>query len=89
MEEESLTCKADPLWGEKLLNLVIDGGNFGRAADHGEESTLKRWTRERKSSAKYKSFDLVEYFWLEISYWHAFCCFMPQRIKRRKISIRK
>lgn len=89
LKKESLPCEKDPLWGGKLLNLAIGGGNFGHSADHGEESSLKRWSRERKSSLRYKNFDFFEYVWFEMCYWYVFARFMPQRIKQRKLSLRK
>ncbi len=86
--EEELISTPDEKWGEKLRNLVLNGGNFGKAVDRENESLAEYWLHNRKNALKLSKFDFAEAVWYEINYWKTFLAYTPRRIKQRKLSFR-
>lgn len=88
LDDRLTLCKNDEKWGEELLKQIDVGGNFGKFAKKSEVHFVN-WKKNRKHSLYFIKFDFMESLWFEICYWRVYMRFMPQRIKQRKLSLRK
>lgn len=87
LESGRMLCKADARRGKWLLDGVMVGGNFGRYA-HQEQGIWRGFFASRWRRMKLMRFNFWEVFWIEFSYWKTIAKTLPERIRRRKLSLR-
>lgn len=87
MPDEFLICPPDQQRGEKLLHVVMNGGNFGWFSDDYSTPVFKRWLNDRKRAIRLMKFDFWEAFWHEILYLKTTLYLIPRRIKRGRIAL--
>ena len=97
LPREQMICAPDKGRGKRLYKIVMEGGNFGRSSSkcggrdaanaHGNRSMLKRWLGNRRRALSWFTFDPLNTVLGELHYWKATLSLMPERIRRRKISL--
>lgn len=85
--ENQLLCPVDKKRGKKLLNVVMNGGNFGRYAADYRVPVLKRWIIDRKRFIWLLKFDATEAIWHELRYWKTTISLIPRRIRRGRVAL--
>ena len=89
LSRELMLCPPDLKRGMRLYKLAFRGGNFGKYAPKNskKEYLLKSWFRERLLSIQWFCFDPFNTVVKELLYWKKTISLMPERIRRRKISL--
>jgi len=88
LDRDHTLCESCEKWGAELLKQIGLGGNFGKFAKK-SKTHFENWENDRKRFFKCMKFNLVESIWSEIDYWRIYISFVPERIKQRKLSLRK
>lgn len=73
--------------GQKMLDIIKAGGNFGKYGWQEEGSIWKRWFIWKRQTWSLWSFDPWEIPWIEFRYWRIFFERIPLRIKHRTLSL--
>ena len=89
LPREQMLCAPDKWRGKRLYKIVMEGGNFGRAKRNarGKRPVLKRWLGNRLQNLSWFTFDPLNTILSELQYWKTTISLMPERIRRRKISL--
>jgi hypothetical protein len=92
LPREQMICAPDKGRGKRLYRIVMEGGNFGRGKRNGvntrgKRPVLKRWLGNRLRALSWFTFDPLNTILGEIQYWKDTLSLMPERIRRRKISL--
>lgn len=89
LPREQMICSPDKGRGKRLYKIVMDGGNFGRGKRdaRGKRPVLKRWLGNRLRDLSWFNFDPLNTILGELQYWMNTLSLMPERIRRRKISL--
>lgn len=89
LPREQMICAPDKGRGKRLYRVVIEGGNFGRGKRNarGKRPVLKRWLENRLRNLSWFTFDPLNTILGELQYWKDTLSLMPERIRRRKISL--
>ena len=82
-----MLCEADSYRGEWMLEIVMEGGNFGRFAPTVQHNVWRRFFLSKKERLKMMQFDFWEVLWTEVSYWNTIFTTIPERIRHRTISL--
>ena len=86
-DSELMVCKPDVYRGEWMLSEIMDGGNFGFYAPRAQHGIWRRFFMVRRRQLKLMRFDFWEIFWMEVNFWKVFIRTVPERIRRRKLSL--
>lgn len=89
LDEKYFLCAPDPRRGEKLLNVILTGGNFGWYAEDFRQPVFARWCKDRVRALRLLSFDFSESVWHEIRYLGDTLPLVPRRIKMRRLALGK
>ncbi|MBO6068921.1 MAG: nucleotidyltransferase family protein [Bacteroidales bacterium] len=87
LDEEHTLCAPDAFRGEWMLRDVMSGGNFGHHSGNNRLGIWKRFFRSKSRKAGLTRFDFREVFWMEINYWITIIRTLPERIRRRSLSL--
>ena len=89
LPRERMICAPDEERGRLLYRIVMEGGNFGRGKRKisGKRPVFKRWLDNRLHALSWFTFDPLNTILGELQYWKATLSLMPERIRRRKISL--
>lgn len=88
LDEDLMICEKDEWRGKWMLRGIMAGGNFGHYADRQQAGLWHRWIAERTRRLRLTRFDFWEVVWMEIRYWQTIVRTVPERIKRRKLSLK-
>lgn len=89
LDPERMLCPVDSRRGNLLLNVVMNGGNFGHHADDYNVPVFTRWQIDRKRFLKMLKFDKSDAVWHELLYWKHTLSLIPRRIRRGRIALGK
>lgn len=89
LPREQMLCAPDSKRGLRLYKIVIDGGNFGRSSSkkNQKQFVLKRWFKNRMNAFSWFCFDPLNTILSELQYWKNTLTLMPERMRRRKVSL--
>ena len=89
LSRELMLCPPDIKRGLRLYKLAFSGGNFGKYASKKapKEFVLKSWFLRRVHAIQWFGFDPLNTILREIMYWKITISLIPERIRRRKISL--
>lgn len=88
LNRDLMLCEPDEFRGKWLLNVAVEGGNFGRYEIEEKMNFVRRWFKKRIFIFNRAKFDFWEVLWCSLDYWPQFVRDIPLRIKLRKLSIR-
>ncbi len=88
LERDCMLCEPSERYGKWMLEVILEGGNFGHYFKAQNGSFVTWWFGKRWRSIKMSPFSLTDVFWAEVAYWRTFASTLPIRIKLRKFSIR-
>jgi len=80
--------KPDRRMGRKLLLDILEGGNFGWYAPRHQHNVFVRMLMREWRTIRLFRVCPSEFFWYELHFWWAVLKTIPERIKRRKLSLR-
>ena len=89
LDRSKMLCAPCAKRGQRVLGVIMDGGNFGRYAKKPGTGAAPIWIHNRTHVFRMLSFDVSEAIWHEISYWKLFVRTIPLRIRLRRVSIRE
>lgn len=89
LDEKYFLCAPDSRRGEKLLNVILTGGNFGWYAEDFGQPVFARWCKDRVRALRLLSFDFSESVWHEVRYLGDTLPLVPRRIKMRRLALGK
>ena len=69
LEEEKLYCEKDPYRGKRMLQEIMEGGNFGKYSERQQHGTLRKVIETRWHHLQLMRFDFWEMLWLELNFW--------------------
>ena len=81
-------CEADSFRGEWMLRRIMEGGNFGSYAPKAQYGVWRGFFHSRITHLKMMRFDFWEPLWVEIQYWKTIVKTLPERIRRRRLSLK-
>ena len=84
-----MLCEPDERRGKWLLQVVMEGGNFGQYAGDRNTGIWKRFYRARRDQVRLLGFDFGEGLWAIGSFWMTFIGKIPARIKYRSLSLNR
>lgn len=89
LSRELMLCPPDSKRGIRLYKLAFSGGNFGKYAPKKaqKEFVLKSWFLRRMHAIQWFSFDPLNTVLREVMYWKITLSLIPERIRRRKITL--
>lgn len=90
LDEYLMICKPDTFRGKMMLKDIFKGGNFGQYNLDNPVMQIKPWKRfflSKRSHIKLIRFDFREIFWAELLYWKCIIITLPERIRRRSLSL--
>lgn len=89
LDRELMLCDPDEWRGKRLLQLAMEGGNFGQFLQNRSKrmNVFVRWFKDRMCALRWIPFDPVNVLFKELRYWKATLSLIPLRIKRRKIAL--
>ena len=89
LSRELMLCPPDNKRGMRLYKLAFSGGNFGKYAPKKaqKEFVLKSWFLRRMHAIQWFSFDPLNTVLREVMYWKITLSLIPERIRRRKITL--
>ena len=88
LERDCMLCEPSERYGKWMLEVILEGGNFGHYFKAQNGSFVTWWFGKRWRSIKMSPFSLTDVFWAEVAYWKIFWRSIPVRIKLRRLSIR-
>ncbi|MBQ9224672.1 MAG: nucleotidyltransferase family protein [Fibrobacter sp.] len=88
LERDCMLCEPSERYGKWMLEVILEGGNFGHYFKAQNGSFVTWWFGKRWRSIKMSPFSLTDVFWAEVAYWKNFWRSIPVRIKLRRLSIR-
>ena len=89
LEPRLMLCEADAKRGQLLLDEILVGGNFGKFSDRkNTDSDLVFILRKEKMRLQMASINPSEMLWVEINHWREVFSRLPERIRRRRLSLR-
>jgi hypothetical protein len=83
-----MLCETDDYRGAWMLRRIMEGGNFGHYASSVQQNIWRDFFQSKWHRLKMMRFDFWEVLWLEGSYWKTIVRTLPERIRRRKLSLR-
>ena len=83
-----MLCEADEWRGTRMLDAIMEGGNFGRFAPDSQKGVWSRFFKNKLRRLKMLRYDFWEVLWTEIRYWQTIVRTLPIRIKYRTLSLR-
>lgn len=86
LDKGLMICEPDAWRGELLLREVMDGGNFGHYAL--QDGIWRQWFASKVRHARLMRFDFREVVWMEVNYWKTIVKTLPERVRRRSLSMR-
>lgn len=87
LDERYFLCAPDPRRGQKLLSVIMDGGNFGWYAEDFVQPVLSRWFKDRVRTLRLMAFDAPEAMWHELFYWMDTLSLVPRRIRLGRLAL--
>ncbi len=87
LDDGLMLCKPDERRGTRMLQDVIDGGNFGKYANPNRRNPWKRFSYSKRRKLSLLSFDFREIVWSELNYWKSIVETAPERIRRGSLSL--
>ena len=89
LEEKYLIAPVDEKRGKMLLAGMMEGGNFGHYSQfRQEEFSITRSLKYRFKKFELLKFDARETIWGELNYAAMFVTSIPERIRRRSLTLR-
>ena len=88
LERDRMLCEPSERYGKWMLEVILEGGNFGHYHKAEFGSFVTRWFGRRWRAIKFSPFSPMDVFWTEVAYWKNFVRSIPIRIRLRRISIR-
>ena len=82
-----MLCRQDSYRGEWMLREIMAGGSFGHYAERQHQSMWRRIFENRRRKFRLLKFDFWEAFWCEIKFCKDVIKTLPNRIRRRSISL--
>lgn len=86
-----MLCKPDKMNGQKVLSMILQGGNFGRHPESDKPNKSKHWAilwfKRRWHIIRMFWFAPVDIVGCELDYWFGFLKSIWLRIKLRRLSI--
>ena len=86
--KEYFPIPSDKRSGKKLWDEIFLGGNFGRYAPRQEHGFFVRCAMREWRTLRLLRVDPSEFGWWELHLWWAFTKTLPERIRKRKLSLR-
>ena len=87
LDSALMLCKPDCYHGEWMLREMMDGGNFGQHALRQHQGLWRRVFAGKLRHLRLMRFNFWEVFWLEMDFWKSIIKTLPERIRRRSISL--
>lgn len=87
LDRQLMLCPPDSKWGERVLQDVMDGGNFGRFAERAGFHSWKRVSKTKFRHLQLLPFNCWEVVCLELHYVKQVARTIPERIKYRTFSL--
>ena len=87
IDQSIMICSPDTFRGKWLLNDIMERGNFGRYSSTRYATKPKRFIKSRLRHLKLLDFCFNEAFWIEVRYWKNIVITIPERIRRKSISL--
>ena len=88
LNHEHMICEPNSVLGNKLMDDILNGGNFGFHADWQKYKTVKRLYFKRSRALRMVSFDFWEGIFFEFSEIKRIALSIPARIRHRTLSLR-
>lgn len=89
LEPGLMLCETDAKRGQQLLDEILAGGNFGKFNDRKKtDSDLVFILRKERMRMQMASINPSEMFWVELNHWREVFSRLPERIRRRRLSLR-
>jgi hypothetical protein len=89
LEPRLMLCETDAKRGQQLLDEILAGGNFGKFNDRKKtDSDLVFIIRKERMRLQMASINPSEMFWVELNHWREVFSRLPERIRRRRLSLR-
>lgn len=89
MDKTLMLCEPDTNRGEWLLCKIMEGGNFGHYSQHiRARSDITFFLKKEWRHLQMIPFAPTEMIWLELNYWKGLFKRLPERIRRRRLSLR-
>lgn len=86
LDKGLMICEPDAWRGDWMLREVMDGGNFGHYAL--QNGIWRQWFASKLRHVKLMRFDFWEVVWIELNYWKMIVKTLPERLRRRSLSLR-
>ncbi|MBP5303251.1 MAG: nucleotidyltransferase family protein [Bacteroidales bacterium] len=87
LDDRLMLSKPDERRGKRMLQDVMEGGNFGRYANPDRKNPWKRFSYSKRRKFSLLSFDFREIVWSEIHYWKSVIETAPERFRRGSLSL--
>lgn len=89
LEPGQMLCEPDAKRGQQLLDEILAGGNFGKFSDRKKtESDIVFIIRKERMRLQMASINPSEMLWVELNHWREVFSRLPERIRRRRLSLR-
>ena len=89
LEPSQMLCEPDAKRGQQLLDEILAGGNFGKFSDRKKtESDIVFIIRKERMRLQMVSINPSEMLWVELNHWREVFSRLPERIRRRRLSLR-
>ena len=89
LEPSQMLCEPDAKRGQQLLDEILAGGNFGKFSDRKKtESDIVFIIRKERMRMQMASINPSEMLWVELNHWREVFSRLPERIRRRRLSLR-
>lgn len=89
LEPSQMLCEPDAKRGQHLLDEILAGGNFGKFSDRKKtESDIVFIIRKERMRLQMASINPSEMLWVELNHWREVFSRLPERIRRRRLSLR-
>jgi len=89
LEPGLMLCEADAKRGRQLLDEIMAGGNFGKFNDRKKtDSDIVFIVRKERMRMQMASLNPSEMLWVELNHWREVFSRLPERIRRRRLSLR-
>ena len=87
LDRALMLCKPDSYRGEWLLREIMAGGNFGKYVQRQHQGMWRRFFAGKLRHLRLMPFNIWEVIWGEVKYWQSFILTLPERIRRRSLSL--
>lgn len=89
LETNLMISPQDSQRGVWMLREIMSGGNFGHYASRQQKGMWQRFFAGKIRHLQLMRFNFWEMLWMELSYWSTIFNTLPERIRRRSLSLRE